>query len=35
MASFGGNGGIAGSGSGGLAEHHTPSDFLATNSHHG
>jgi len=35
MASFGASSSIVGSGTGSLAEHHTSSDFLAVNSHHG
>jgi hypothetical protein len=35
MASFGASSGIAGSGIGSVAEHHTSSDFLAPNSHRG
>ena len=34
MASFGATSGVAGSGTGSLAEHHTSPDFLAANSHH-
>jgi len=35
MASFGASSGIAGSGTGNLAQNHSSSDFLAANSHHG